>query len=152
MATKTTTTKAKKPAGGKAKQSCKGAECLAPAMQLNSEAAKRAKKRYRAKDNIAGYETVPVYKKPYQDIFAEERAKGNAKKDTGKPAAKKSTKESGTAKPTRKQVLTQIIAEVAKAGSSTAKAVRLYVENRISKKAFDDAIKEGIALYKKQKK
>lgn len=94
MATKTTTTKAKKPAGGKAKQSsCKGAECLAPAMQANSEAAKRAKKRYRAKDNIIRYDTVkvPVYDKSFQDIFAEERGKGKAKKDTGKPAAKKTT-------------------------------------------------------------
>jgi hypothetical protein len=44
----------------------------------------------------------------------------------------------------REQVLTLIRAEVAQEGKVTARAIRLYVENRVSRAAFNQAIDEGM--------
>jgi|LGOV01.1.fsa_nt_gb hypothetical protein len=50
----------------------------------------------------------------------------------------------------RETLLELIRVEYAKHGEATAKAVRLYCENRISKKAFDDAAKRGMEMYRSQ--
>jgi len=52
-------------------------------------------------------------------------------------------------KKTRKQILNTIRFLVATDGRITHEATRLYTENRISRKAFDEACSEGIAQFKR---
>ena len=44
----------------------------------------------------------------------------------------------------RERILTKIVAEVAREGKVTRNAVRLYVENRISYAAFQEAVQRGL--------
>ena len=52
---------------------------------------------------------------------------------------------------TRKQALAVIVADVAQHGEAGRTAIRVYVENRISRKSFNEAIRTGLAIYKKSK-
>ena len=52
---------------------------------------------------------------------------------------------------TRKQALAVIVADVAQHGEATKTAIRVYVENRLSRKAFNEAIKIGLNIYRKSK-
>jgi hypothetical protein len=47
----------------------------------------------------------------------------------------------------RKDALTIIRAEVAEEGRMTQRAMRAYVENRVSRKSFDDACRQGMAIW-----
>ena len=49
----------------------------------------------------------------------------------------------------RKQALAVIVADVAQYGVAGKTSIRVYVENRISKKAFNDAIRTGLSIYRK---
>ena len=49
----------------------------------------------------------------------------------------------------RKQALAVIVADVAQHGEATKTAIRVYVENRISRQAFNEAIRIGLAVYRK---
>lgn len=48
---------------------------------------------------------------------------------------------------TKRQTIIELIRiEVAQEGRVTARAIRLYVENRISRQSFDEAIKAGMRV------
>ena len=40
--------------------------------------------------------------------------------------------------------------EIAENGRATQRAVRAYVENRVSRKSFDDACRQGMAIWTKR--
>ena len=47
----------------------------------------------------------------------------------------------------RKQALAVIVADVAQHGVAGKTAIRVYAENRISRKAFNEACRTGMAIY-----
>ncbi len=52
----------------------------------------------------------------------------------------------------RDTILALIRADVAKTGTTTQYAIRLYCENRISRIAFDQARREGMTAYVAERK
>ena len=55
-------------------------------------------------------------------------------------------------KPTRKQIIALIITDVAENGIAGRQSIRLYVENRISRKTFQDAMDKGLRIYENRRK
>jgi len=55
-------------------------------------------------------------------------------------------------KPTRKQIIALIITDVAENGIAGRQSIRLYVENRISRKTFQDAMDKGLRIYENRHK
>ena len=51
----------------------------------------------------------------------------------------------------RKQALAVIVADVAQYGEAGRTSIRVYVENRISRQSFNEAIRTGLAIYNKSK-
>lgn len=47
----------------------------------------------------------------------------------------------------RKDALTIVRAEIAENGRATQRAIRAYVENRVSRKSFDEACRQGMAIW-----
>lgn len=51
---------------------------------------------------------------------------------------------------TKRQIaLTKIRVEVAREGRMTREAMRAYIENRVSRQAFDEACRQGMAIFEK---
>lgn len=50
----------------------------------------------------------------------------------------------------RQSIINKIICDVSENGDITKYSMTLYVENRISKKAFDEAVKKGLKIFKRR--